>query len=732
MVPEIALDRAFDYAVPAALAGMLRLGQRLRVPWGKKTVLAYAVEFPERPEVEHCREVEALTDPEPYIPPALMELARWMADYYCAGLPQVLKMMLPAAVRSKEDGFRNQRWVEVPPHLDPVQVAAALGRAAAQRRVWEGVRARGGGWLADLCREWKTTAAVFRALADRGFVVLRDERRERDPHAAAVVQSQDLLLNAEQRAALAAILEEMGRPQPRPVLLQGVTGSGKTEVYLQALAAALDQGKSALILVPEIALTPQTIERFRSRFEGRSIRVAVLHSHLSAGERHDQWQSIRAGKARVVIGARSALFAPLRDLGVIVVDEEHEAGYKQEEAPRYHARDAAVMRGHLERVPVVLGSATPSLESAHNALGGKYRHCRLDRRAEEVRLPDIRVVDLRKEDKPAAGPLLLSEALRGAVRGRLERREQVILFLNRRGYSSSLQCPQCGHVEECPHCAVPLTYHRSEQLLRCHFCGHRKPVPRACPTCHFDAYRLAGSGTQRIEDAVAQAFPGARWCRMDSDTMRAKQAYGKALHEFQEGRTDILIGTQMIAKGLHFPNVTCVGVVSCDHALQLPDFRASERVFQQLVQVAGRAGRGEKGGEVFIQTHTPHHDAIQFARHHDVDGFIESELEFRKAHGYPPFRRAALVLFRGRSEEKTRFCIETAARRLRECLGAAVEVPDPVPAPLPRLRDQFRFQIFLLTAHMPALARVLKREVVDPRWPEGVLASVDVDPVSLL
>lgn len=732
VVPEAGLDRSFDYVVPPALEGQVRLGQRLRVPWGRRSVLAYAVDFPARPEVDKCREIEAVTDPEPYVPEALMRLAQWMAAYYCAELPQVLKMMLPGAVRKKEDAFQNRRWIEVPAHLDAAQVRTVLGRAAAQRRAWEGLRAQGGGWMADLSRELRASPATWNALADRGLIVMREERRDRDPLVGQVAPSHALLLNTEQRAALEAILEESRAAQPRPILIQGVTGSGKTEVYLQTMAEALDRGRSALMLVPEIALTPQTIERFRARFEGHAIRVAVLHSHLSAGERHDQWQAIRSGKARVVIGARSALFAPLRDLGVIVVDEEHESGYKQDESPRYHARDAAVLRGHLERIPVVLGSATPSLESVHNARSGKYRLCKLTQRAEVLRLPDIRIVDMRKEDSAPGRPALLSEVLRSAIARRLETGEQVILFLNRRGFSSSLQCPQCGDVESCPHCAVPLTYHRSEQVLRCHFCGHRRPVPSRCPSCAFDAYRMAGSGTQRIEDAVSRAFPSARWCRMDSDTMRAKHAYSRALQDFREKKTDILIGTQMIAKGLHFPNVTCVGVISCDHALQLPDFRAAERVFQQLVQVAGRAGRGDRPGEVFIQTYTPHHDAIQFARHHDVDGFQESELEFRQAHGYPPCRRAALVTFRGRSEEKTQFCIGTAARRLREVLGGQVDVPDPVPAPMPKLRDEYRFQIFLLTDRMQALAQVLKREIVDLRWPEQVRAGVDIDPVNLL
>lgn len=733
VVPEDGLDRAFDYVIPPALAGQVRRGQRVRVPLGRRTVRAYVVDFPSQPEVERCREMEAICDPEPYVPEGLMRLALWMADYYCSNLSAILKMMLPAAVREKEDGYQKRLWISVPEGLQADVVRLALARARAQWRAWEAVYQSGGGWMTELSLRCKATSAIWQALAQRGLIVISSERKERNPLAqSAAGSSRDLLLNAEQVAALDAILEETAHPQPRPVLLQGVTGSGKTEVYLQAMANVLARGRSALMLVPEISLTPQTIERFRARFEGEGVRVAVLHSHLSAGERHDQWQAIRNGQARLVIGARSALFAPLHGLGLIVVDEEHESGYKQDESPRYHARDAAVMRAHLEKIPIVLGSATPSLESVFNAQQGKYRLCRLTRRAEVLHLPQIDIVDMRKEKSTPGQPVLLSTPLREAIQQSLDHDEQVILFLNRRGFSTSLQCPQCGHVEECPHCAVPMTYHRTTQELRCHLCGHHRPVPARCPSCRFDAYRMAGSGTQRIEDAVSRAFPQARWSRMDSDSMRTKNAYARTLREFGEGRIDILIGTQMLAKGLHFPRVTCVGVISCDHALQLPDFRAAERVFQQLVQVAGRAGRGDRPGRVLIQTFTPHHDAIQFARHHDVDGFQQSEMEYRKAHGYPPYRRVALITFRGRQEDKVKFCVETAARRLREALAGKVEVPDPGPAPLARLRDAFRYQIFLLSDRMPALAAVLKKEILGVTWPEQVRAVVDIDPINLM
>jgi len=732
VVPELALDRAFDYLLPPALAGKAVLGQRLRVPWGQRTTLAYAVDFPERPEVEKCREILEIMDEEPLIPPSLIRLARWMADYYCCDFNLALRGMMPEVVRGKEQAYKEQLWVQVPESLAAEAVRSQLARAKVQLRAWQMVLERGGGWMAELSRDCAATPGVWRTLEEKGLVLLTRERMERDPLAGQVQPDLMLQLNEEQRQARDVILEQAAAENPKPVALRGVTGSGKTEVYLQVLSDVLARGKSGLVLVPEISLTPQTVERFRRRFAGQGIKIAVLHSHLSAGERHDQWQAIRQGRARVVIGARSAVFAPLPDPGLIVVDEEHEQSYKQEDSPRYQARDVAVMRAAMEKIPVVLGSATPSLETQWHARQGKYVSVTLTRRVESIRLPIIHVLDLRKEKPERGQPVLLAERLRSAVQERLERGEQSIIFLNRRGYSTSLQCPKCGHTAECPHCSVPLTYHRSTQQLRCHLCDHESPVPRECPECHFDQYRYAGSGTQRIEDAVTRAFGEAKICRMDSDSMRGRHAYQRALQDFQEGKTQILIGTQMIAKGLHFPNVTLVGVVNCDAALQMPDYRAAERVFQQLVQVAGRAGRGDKPGEVFIQSYTPFHPAIQFARHHDVEGFADQELEFRRAHGYPPFRRAALLAFRGRSEEKTRYCIEAAARKLRACPDLKMEVPEPAPAPIAKIKDHFRYHLLLLAANMPALSRILRREVLDQAWPDGVRATVDIDAVSLL
>ncbi|MDR1192097.1 MAG: primosomal protein N' [Verrucomicrobiales bacterium] len=735
VVPELALDKLFDYILPPALADQVCEGHRLKVPWGRRTALAYAVEFPEQPQVANCREVLGLAGDEPLLPPVLIKLARWMADYYCCDFNQALRGMLPDVVRAREDGFKQQYWVQAAGADDEATVGSLLKNAKVRRRAWECLRKSGGGWMAELSRACGATPAVWRQLEDKGLAVISRARVERDPLAVKTEADRPLLLNAEQHAALTLIRSQLDAEQPRPVMLRGVTGSGKTEVYLQALAEVLKRGRSGLILVPEIALTPQTVERFRRRFEAMHTRVAVLHSHLSAGERHDQWQLIRAGRARVVIGARSAIFAPLTMTGIIIIDEEHEHTYKQEETPRYHARDLAVLRGALERVPVVLGSATPSLETVHNAARGKYLAAVLSKRVEDIKMPVIHVLDLRRESHADRERALIAGELRDAVTARLARREQCIIFLNRRGYSTSLSCPKCGYVAECPHCSLPLTYHRTSGQICCHLCDHTAPVPRACPECGFAQYKYLGTGTQKIEDAIARLFGDARICRMDSDSMRGRHAFQRALQDFRDHQTDILIGTQMIAKGLHFPNVTLVGIVNCDSALQLPDFRAAERVFQQMVQVAGRAGRGDKPGEVFIQSHTPFHPAIQFARHHDVEGFYDQELEFRREHLYPPYRRAVLLCFRGRSEEKTKFCIEAAAKRLREnktLMLAKQEIPDPAPAPIPKIRDYYRFHLFLLTNQPLPLSRVIKEQIINQEWPEDIRVTVDVDAVNLL
>jgi primosomal protein N' (replication factor Y) (superfamily II helicase) len=730
VVPEVSLDRAFDYEIPEELEAQVALGAKVRIPFGSRKIVGYVVEFPSEPSGRALKPILEVLGPRAFLPAGLIHLAQWMAHYYCAPLTVALLSVLPKAVRRADAAFKQRLWVEPLTNALPQETALALKKARAQMAAWEHIRKNGPGWLADLISV--CGAAAWRGLAERNLVSIEPRTQDRDPFLhTPVAESIPHEMNAEQIAALKGIHEEIAAQKPRVVLLHGVTGSGKTEVYLQAIARVLALGKSALVLVPEIALTPQTVEHFRARFIGQKVGVAVLHSHLSSGERHDQWQHIRAGRARIVIGARSAVFAPLDDLGIIVVDEEHEHSYKQEESPHYHARDVAVMRGHLERVTVVLGSATPSLESYHHAKEGKYRLVELLQRVEEGQMPMTHVLDIRSKKK-GEPPVLVAPRLIEAIQTRLDRHEQAIIFLNRRGYSSSLQCPQCGHVEMCPNCSVALTFHRRAEKLRCHLCDFSGAVPHACPQCGFAPYKYSGSGTEKVEHALVEAFPKARIERMDSDNMRGKDAYARTLGDFAEGKIDILVGTQMIAKGLHFPRVTCVGVINADLALQIPDFRASERVFQLLMQVSGRSGRGQVRGEVFVQTRVPFHPAIQFARHHDYTGFAEQELAFRRSLHYPPYERFVLVTARGRSEEKTLFVIENLAKEMERLDLPETEITGPAPAPIARIEERYRFQIFLRTRRIMAVTPRLRPIFMDRAWPDDIRITLDVDPVDLL
>ncbi|MFT4688213.1 MAG: primosomal protein N' (replication factor Y) [Limisphaerales bacterium] len=524
----------------------------------------------------------------------------------------------------------------------------------------------------------------------------------------------------------------------KPFVLYGVTGSGKTEVYLQAIAHSLAQGRGAIVLVPEISLTPQTVERFKARFSHGPLRtlVAVLHSHLSAGERHDEWHKIRQGRARIVIGARSAIFAPVEPLGLIVVDEEHEQSYKQEEAPRYNARDVAVVRAKRENAVVVLGSATPSMESHYNVTRDRYDLLTLPIRADDKRMPHVRVIDMRSENRNGKGPPILSPPLKEAITQRLEKSEQTILFLNRRGYSTSLQCPECGYVAECPNCSLSLTYHRRDGKLACHVCGHEERAPSVCPEpkCGNASIRYAGLGTERVEETLSKLFPHARVQRMDSDLMKRKDDYRKALNNFKAGKTDILIGTQMIAKGLHFENVTLVGVIHADLGLHIADFRAGERTFQLLTQVAGRAGRGDVEGEVFVQSFTPFHPAIQYARRHDFNGFFDQEIEFREQLKYPPLSRVAMLTLRGRNEEKVKFTAEHLRRELEKMQSGFPDmvIAGPAPAPLVRAETYYRYQIMIRLGQMSRFSREFAVVLDSFGIPDEIKLTVDIDPVNLM
>ncbi|PYL30923.1 MAG: primosomal protein N' [Verrucomicrobia bacterium] len=741
VIIDRAIQREFDYSVPETLADRIDIGSRVRVPFRDKSALATVLATLEQSDAKGIRPIEALVGEGPAISESLLELAKWMSAYYCCPLETVIRSLLPQVIRRAEVGWKKRLLVQPLTKIENSEAGVAdkidnlRKRAPRQAELFDAiVRLEKPMPAAELLRKTSFDNQTLRALVKRGLIKLREETVERDPHAdEQFVATTNLELNAEQALALNKITDALAAPErAKPILLHGVTGSGKTEIYLQAIRVALERGRSAIVLVPEISLTPQTVERFKSRFAEMHEAVAVLHSHLSQGERHDEWHKIHSGRARIVIGARSAVFAPLKDVGLIIVDEEHETTYKQEEAPRYHARDVAVVRAKIEKCAVVLGSATPSLESYHNATTGKYELLTLSQRVDDQRMPLMRIVDLRQERRKEKIAPILSEKLSQAIADRLEKREQTILFLNRRGFSTSLLCSNCGEARNCPNCSVALTFHRHMARLSCHLCGHTAAVPKKCPECGKDSLIYAGFGTEKVESTVSHLFPKANVRRMDADSMTRKEAYRETLRNFRTGKIDILVGTQMIAKGLHFPNVTLVGIINADLALHLPDFRAGERTFQLLTQVAGRAGRGETAGEVFVQTYTPFSPSIQFARHHDFPGYFQQELEFRERCDFPPFKHAILITVRSAHEGRAKLSAETLVRRLKESLGSEFILGDTTPAPLEKLQGQFRFHILLRGEAIMRLSR-LARETLDKLpLPEDVIATVDVDPYQLL
>ena len=734
VIIDRAIHRELDYSVPETLAERIDVGSRVRVPFREKSALATVITLLDASEAEGIRPIEAVLGDKPVLSKPLLELARWMSAYYCCPIETVMRSLLPQVIRRGEVGWKKQLFVRRAREIAFEDVEKLRRRAPKQAELLEAIaRLSEPVAAAEFLRKQSLDNQTLRALVKRGFAVLEEQAVQRDPHAdETFIATSNLVLNEEQTAALRMVQDAMADTGAKPILLHGVTGSGKTEIYLQAIKVALEQGKNAIVLVPEISLTPQTVERFKSRFAEVQDGVAVLHSHLSEGERHDEWHKIHSGRARIVIGARSAVFAPLENLGLIVVDEEHETSYKQEEAPRYHARDVAVVRGKIEKCVVLLGSATPSLESYFNATRGKYQLATLTKRVDENQMPLIRIVDLRQERRKEKGMTILASKLRDAIAARLEKREQTILFLNRRGFSTSLLCSNCGESRDCPNCSVALTFHRGAARLSCHLCGHTAAVPKKCPACGEDALIYSGFGTEKVEANVSQIFPSAVVKRMDADSMARKDAYRDTLRAFRAGKIDILVGTQMIAKGLHFPNVTLVGIINADLALHLPDFRAGERTFQLLTQVAGRAGRGETSGEVFVQTYTPFSPSIQFARHHDFAGYFQQELEFRERCDFPPFKHAVLITVRSAHEARAKFSAETLARRLKENLPNEFILGAPAPAPLEKLQGQFRFHILIRGEAILRLSRLIRETLDKLPFPEDVAVAVDVDPYQLL
>jgi primosomal protein N' (replication factor Y) len=573
---------------------------------------------------------------------------------------------------------------------------------------------------------------AVKGLVDKGLLQREEVENYRDPFAGRTfTPAPKHPFTPQQQAVIDGITAGMEPPVYFPCLLHGVTGSGKTEVYLEIMERTIAQGREAILLVPEISLTPQMVNRFKGRFGNR---VAVLHSRLSQGERYDEWRKIRRGEVDVAIGARSAIFAPFENLGLIILDEEHEGSYKQEETPRYHARTIAQYRGMYHKAIVIFGSATPSMESYHEAQKGNIHFFRMDERVHNRPLPKVTVVDMREELR-AGNRTMFSKPLMAAIQDRLKKSEQMVMFLNRRGFSTFVMCRSCGYVAQCPHCDISLTYHRSNRTLRCHYCGYTEHEPQVCPECGSEHIRFFGTGTQKVEEELARYFPGIRVIRMDVDTTARKGAHEKLLQAFREGQGDVLLGTQMIAKGLDFPNVTLVGVLAADSILNLPDFRAAERTFQLITQVGGRAGRHEKAGEVILQTYNTEHYSIEFASRHDYESFFVEEIKQRYEKNYPPYYRLVLFTF---AHENVPLLVKTAerfARSLREVIPSGAFLLGPVASPIARIKDRYRFQCMIKYKNdphvLPAIHRIV-RAFDEERKRTGLTLTVDVDPQMMM
>ncbi len=741
------LDHAYTYAVSETLLTKIGVGKRVEVPFGRggKGTAGFCVRVTDVQPTSgyELKTVTRVLDDDAIVDDHVMKLTRWMADYYLCGWGQVLHAVVPAGVRDNA-GTRVASFVEVLPKeklpnpLPTVtpQQKAALDKLKKENRPLE---------VLQLARLAKCTTGVVAGLIKKGLVRKFAERIE-TPAAAPGHESEDdttsdaplkeIALNADQLRVwgqLKAALETGGY---HPFLLHGVTGSGKTEVYLRAIEEVVKQGKEVIVLVPEISLTPQTI----SRFKGRCGNLAVLHSHLTDAERGGYWRRVATGHIQVVVGARSAVFAPTRKLGLIVIDEEHENSFKQESTPRYHARDVAVMRARLEGIPILMGSATPSLESWANAERGNYTVLSMPNRVESRPLPAVKLVDLRHEPKPPGKHYAIGPTLENAMRQTLKDKGQIILLLNRRGFSTHVHCEACGHVAQCAHCDLAMTFHRTKNSLMCHYCGFETAPFQKCPACAQPSMRYQGLGTEKLQVEIEEKFPGNVCQRMDSDTMSKPGSHQRVLDAFRDGLIQILVGTQMIAKGLDFPNVTLVGVVNADVGLHLPDFRSAERTFQLLAQVAGRAGRGERGGHVLVQTFTPDHPCITLASHHNYAEFAKLELVHRKLHKYPPFERMARLIVRSEKEDAAAAFADVLATAFKEAMKRVtnaqgqtpVRLLGPAECPVFRLNNYYRFHFQVQSDSSAVLHEVLRNVLALAKPPSGVEFQVDIDPYSML
>jgi primosomal protein N' (replication factor Y) len=731
------LDHAYSYAVPPDLAEHVAVGKRVMAPFGKgdKAVPGYCVRLSDQAPDRAVKRILRVLDEETLLTDNLLRLTRWMADYYLCGWGQVLGAVVPAGARDQA-GTRAASLVEAVPAGELPDPAPKL--SPKQAAALEQLRQHGKPMpLRNLARLARCGLNPVQGLVKKGLV--RRVRRRVERFAAAAEEAHDappvLHLTEDQTRAWADLDAATTAGGFHAFLLHGVTGSGKTELYLRAIDQVVRQGKQALILVPEISLTPQTIQCFR----GRLGEVAVLHSHLSNAERGSHWRRILRGEVSVIVGARSAVFAPASNLGLIVIDEEHEGTFKQEATPRYHARDVAVMRARLENIPIILGSATPSLESWHNAQRGAYTLLSLPKRVLERPLPQVALIDLRTDMPRGRGFQALSPSLEKSMLYTLRAGGQVLLLLNRRGFSTHIHCPGCGYVASCRFCDLALTFHRHREVAMCHYCGYEETPLEKCPRCGQEKIRYYGLGTEKLHAEVEQKFPNYVSRRMDSDSMKRPGSHARLLGEFRRGEVQILLGTQMIAKGLDFPNVTLVGVVNADVGLHLPDFRSAERTFQLLAQVAGRTGRGPRGGQVLVQTFNPEHPSIALAAKHDYLAFAVEELNHRREHGYPPYQRLARLIVRGRVQEEAEAFADQMAEAFRAAMEKlGVEQPGslrllgPAEAPVFRLKGYHRYHFQLQSASAATLHQVLRAALPALRPPNGVEFTLDIDPLNML
>ncbi|WP_227395576.1 primosomal protein N' [Jeotgalibacillus aurantiacus] len=789
-VPAKQTDRTFDYLIPEHLESVVQKGMRVVVPFGPRKIQGFVLDVKESSSFDQLKKIEEAVDIVPVLNDELLSLSDWMTKETMCYRISALQVMLPAAMKAKYDKvfvpltdlnslpaalqshFQRENPLSWKTALtngllkdlqklvsdgrselkylvkrkgtikkerifklaqDSEAIIAALSKnAERQRKVIESLHAEGGTMTSAALQESSgATAATLKALVDKGYLLEEHVEAYRDPFEHREFErTGHFQLTDDQKQAIEPILETVNSYRQRTFLLHGVTGSGKTEIYLQTIDQVLKQGRQAIMLVPEISLTPQMVQRFKGRFGDQ---VAVMHSGLSQGEKYDEWRKIHRGEVNVVVGARSAIFAPFEKIGVIIIDEEHETSYKQEDAPRYHARDVAIERSKRHDCPVILGSATPSLESFARAQKGNYELLKLQYRMNQQEMPDVQVVDMREELREGNRSMFSRELL-AKIEERLEKKEQVVLFLNRRGHSSFIMCRDCGTVMQCPHCEVSLTYHRFKESMKCHYCGHEEHVPEICPECTSEHIRYFGTGTQKVEEELVKLLPQARTIRMDVDTTSRKGSHEKLLDAFGRGEADILLGTQMIAKGLDFPNITLVGVLSADTMLHLPDFRASEKTFQLLTQVSGRAGRHEKPGEVVIQTYTPEHFSIELAKSQNFEWFYQKEMVMRKMAQYPPFYYLSLITLSHENVNKVAAVCSEIAGILERNLSVQAIVLGPVASPIARIQNKYRYQCIVKYKNEPELKPLLKKIMDQYATPgkDAVTIQIDVQPYMMM